>query len=366
MRFNSKMIVIAIILALISFMCLNLYFSYSYVFRSKSSANVVSISTSGNLEATITYNSTSNLNLVSMLDSQGLAQNTYSEITISKNNVYSVFYNLNIGYAAESLPAGKTTSDLIPLEYIKVALYTMNGNTLSENPIVGPVRIADLPLSSANNLTPFTALYTLGFGTFETNSQSAKYALKTWIDIDTPDMYENYVVYLGMSVDQEVLKNKSRYGIGGVVKDGENSPVSGAIVSLQNGMIKATTNASGGYTLSAVPAGTWNLSVDYNDSTYATTIHIDHGSAVSLRQIGPNNGSANEYLQASAYTYYTTPYKIIKSTSRLSSSNNQANKEYTIPKSYELIGYDDSDILNITDLQIQLDTNNSLTLSITS
>ena len=364
MKFDKKIVIIVTILALISFVSLTLVFSYSYVLRSKSSANVYNITT-GNLSATLTYNATTNLTLEVLNETAGLAQNNYGEISISKNDAYSIFYTINIGYVTDNLPEGKTVDNFLPLEYVKVALFTMNGNEVSETPLVGPVRVADLPLFSVDSQSPYTATYILGFGTFAEYSQSAKYALKARVDADIAD-FDNIIVHLGASVNLEPLLSKSRYNVSGIVIDNFNEPVAGAVVSLQNGMIKTTTNASGAYTLSNVPSGTWNLSVTDDVRTYETTIHVDYGSEVELIPIGPNNGSAGSYLQASAYTYYTTPYKILKNNDLGLTTNSKADARYTVPVAYKLIGEDSFNVLNISNLQLKLDSSKVLTLSMTS
>ena len=61
-----------------------------------------------------------------------------------------------------------------------------------------------------------------------------------------------------------------------------------------------------------------------------------------FRTIGTNTGAASTYLQASAYTYYTTPYKILtySGNSLTNSTNGLASGTYTIPVSYEITGTD--------------------------
>ena len=82
---------LVVMMALISFMCLSLGVSYSYVMRSKVSGNAMIITT-GNLTSSVNYTSASYI-LSAMTDEEGLAQEDYGVITITKNNVYSVFYH---------------------------------------------------------------------------------------------------------------------------------------------------------------------------------------------------------------------------------------------------------------------------------
>ena len=203
MKHNKYTLIIVVIMALISFLCLTLGVSYSFVMRTKVSANAMVITT-GNLTSTVNYTADDFI-LYAMEDSEGVGQEDYGVISISKNNVYSVFYTMNIGYAVDSLSSSQDVGRLIPMEYIKVALFTMSGNTVSSTPVIGPVALSDLTVSSVNSDSIFRDTYLLNYGTFNAGSQSAKYALKVWIDKDTPDIYDEGLVYLGINVDIEKM-----------------------------------------------------------------------------------------------------------------------------------------------------------------
>lgn len=354
---------LVVMMALISFMCLSLGVSYSYVMRSKVSGNAMIITT-GNLTSSVDYTSASYI-LSAMTDEEGLAQEDYGVITITKNNVYSVFYTMNISYAVNSIPQDNTVGDLMPMEYIKVALYPMSGTTLASTPVVGPVSISDLTMASVSADSVFRDTYLLNYETFNSGSQNAKYAIKVWLDKDTPAKYDEYLIYLGINVDQETLVSKSLYNLSGTVVNSSGTAVNGAKVSFHNGKITSTTS-SGAYSLANVPTGTYNLSVVYNGVEYKTTMHIKGGSAVSLASTGTQTGAAGTYLQNSAYTYYTSPGSILKANSLTTSSNQLSTATYTIPNAYVLTGVESLSVLPISNLKLTLNADNTLGVSIAS
>lgn len=361
MKNNNRILVIVVLMAVISFMCLTIGVSYSYVTRTKASKNAVSITT-GNLSSMVTFNTLSNTEIEIMEDDDALSSSydSYGTFQIDKSNVYTVFYYITVGYAT-------TGDDLLPFEYLKVALYSVNGSTYTK--VAGPVRVADLPIyngTASGGTTPFGALYTLGFGTFATGSASKAYALKAWLDSDTPDDYDSATISLGVVVDQITNVSNTYYNFSGTIVDSSSNAVTGATVKLlQNEAVTATSASEGSYTLSNVPTGTWTLQVVNGNDTYETMIHVKSGSSVGFRTIGTNTGAASTYLQASAYTYYTTPYKILTYTgnSLTNSTNGLASGAYTIPVSYEITGTDTLSVTTISSLNMTLNANGTITLA---
>ena len=337
-------------------MSLSFSVSYSFITSSKVSNNVVKLATS-NLDATVTYTTLSNQEFSFLSDADGLNQVSYSTVQINKTHPYTVFYYINVGYS-------RTETDLLPLEDARIAIYSVDGSgNLSANPIVGPMTIADLPVFSATTYSD--AFYTAFYGTFGTGTQSAKYAIKIWGDENSSNLYDEMHLYLGTSVTQYPLLNKTFYNISGIVRDNSNNPVSGATVSLQNGIVTATTNSSGQYTLTNVPTGTWNLDVTSSGNKYSTMVHVESGNAENFATVGPNTGTSGSYLQTTAYTYFMTPYKILKysGNSLTNNSNSAASGSYTIPSSYRIVGVDSLSVLSITGINMTLAANNVLTLA---
>lgn len=361
MKNNRNMPIIVLMAALISFLCLSLGVSYSYVMKSNVSATAMIITT-GDLSSTIEYKA-SNFLLTSMDDESGLAQTDYGVITVSKDNVYTVFYTLNIGYAVDSLPAEESVGKLLPMEYIKVALFNVNGTSVSKEPIVGPVLLSDLVVSEVNGDSNFRNNYLLSFGKFNPGSDSGKYALKVWIDENTPDSYDESLIYLGINVKQETLVSKSFYTLSGQVFDKDGNLLSGEYeVSINNGNI-VTTNSSGNLSVQSVPNGTYPISVKYNGVVYKSTIHIEHADNISVSSTGGSTGNSNTYIQSSAYTWYTTPGLILRSNNLSTTSNQLVPGTYTVPASYVIKAPESLSVTTIDNLKITLLENGGLTIT---
>ena len=359
MKDNKTILVIVMILGVMAFISLTVKVSYSFVMQSSSASNVVTITT-GNLSSNLSYEPVNNVIISSMSDSDGNNQSDYAQVLISKNNIYSVFYNINIGYETASV---NNTANLVPLEYVKAALYSVDYSTgyiTNTTPVVGPVRVADLPLYSIDTNNVFNDKYVLSFGTLAGNSQNIGYGLKVWIDSTAPDEYDGAELALGVTVEQETLVSQTFYNISGTVKDTSNNLVSGATVSLQNGLITATTNASGAFTLTNVPTGTYNLTITYSENEYNGTIHIETGSSSSISWTSPTASASGTYLQSTGYTYYTTPYKIKKANSLTTTTNEVTSTTYTAPSAIKIVGIESLSTQNISGLSLKLGSNNTI------
>lgn len=353
MKRNNGMLIMVIILTLISLMCLSFGVSYSFVTRSRLNKDTVVIDT-GNLTSTVSYEPIKNLELMAMSDEEALQNNDYGIFTITKDNVYSVFYYITIGYTESS-------EKLLPLENVKVALYeVIDGFNISDKPVAGPAVVADLPVYEGT--LPYDAMYTLTFGKFESGNHSKTYALKAWIADDTSDTYDNYDINIGVKVEQVTIRSKSFYNLNGEVYNESGNVIDNAKILLQKGTITKDIVDSK-YSLENVPTGTWILDIIYNDSVYTTTLNIDSGEEVKLQEINNKNGNSGDYLQKVAYTYYTTPYQIIKFNNFEKSSNEIVNKDFNIPISYKLTGIDTLDTTNIDNLNFTLNYDKSIVVS---
>jgi len=361
MKNNKHMPIIVLMATLISFMCLSLGVSYSYVMRSKVSATAMIITT-GDLTSTIEYDA-KNFMLSSMADESGLFQEDYGVITISKDNVYTVFYTLNIGYAVDSLSSGQSVGNFLPMEHIKVALFEMNGNVPKSEPVVGPVLLSDLVVSKVNGDSNFRNNYLLSFGSFSPGEDSVKYAIKVWIDDKTPDSYDESLVYLGISVDQETMVSKTFYNLNGQVLDASGSAITGDYqVSINNGNILYSGNG-GIFNLPSVPNGTYPISVKYNDTVYKSTIHIRNSDTTVVSNTSGSTGNANTYIQTAAHTWYTTAGAILRANNLSTTSNQLATSTYTIPTSYIISAPESLSVINIDNLKIRLTNDGSLSIS---
>ncbi len=351
--------VIVVFLAVISLTCISIGTSYSYLSKISVSTTAQTIVT-GNLNATLSYTQITNAQVMPLSDEEGINQTTYAKVAISKQNVYTVFYTLNIGYSTDSLSSyGLTKSDLLPLEFVRIAIFDSASST---TPIAGPVSIAELPLLSVDTSDHYNDVYLLSFANFAAGSVNKTYYIKAWLNPETPDELDGKAILLDVNIEQVPLVGKSLYNLKGTVKV-DGTAVSGATLSIQNNTIKATSS-SGAYTLSNVPVGTYNLNIDYNNKSYETTVHIQSGASASVTTRAATTCSANEYLQNCAYTYYTTVNKLIKTNSLTSYSTVAPTSSYSAPASYVITGGESLAILDITGINININSSTgAVTLS---
>lgn len=359
MRKENTSPLIVTILAVISLACISVGVSYSYLSKI-SSSNVTANIQTGNLNATLSYVQITDGALVPLSDSDGVNQTTYAKVSISKNNQYTVFYTINISYSVDSLSSyGITTDDLLPLEYVRVALFDSIDSNI---PLVGPIAITELPLQSVDTINHYKDIYTLAFGNFIAGSDTKDYYIKAWLDPITPEINEGRSILLDVNITQNPLVSTSIYNLSGnVTVDG--TAVTGAVVSLQNGLVNSTTS-NGAFNLTNVPIGTYNLSVNYNNNKYETTVNISSGSSENVSARSSATCEAGSYLQNCAFTYFTTVDKIVKMNSITSGSNTQLASSYNLPTSYLITGTESISVLDISGINIAVSTaSNSVTLS---
>ena len=362
---KDKVLALSVILmTLLSFACLTFNVAYSWVNSNKvTNSGASKTITTGNLNTTVTYTSTSLGDMEIMSDDEGIAQEAYSKISITKNNVYSVYYTIHLGYNYSSVGTSEY-STLLPLEYVKVALFKMSGTTVSSTPIAGPVSIAELPLFTVTSTSqPYQDTYVFATDIFDnaSNSQSATYALKAWLDGATPDSYDGYYVYLKAGVRYETLISKSIYNISGTVK-ANGTASSGAVVSLvQNTAKTSTSTSAGAYTLSNVPEGIYTLNVKIGGVNYRKTVQIvgdvtTTGGTVT-NSTACSSCTSGTYLQNTAYTYNLSPKEIMnKNPSVVTNSNSSASVSYTLPTSYKIHGLDTISVTNLTGIILNVNT----------
>jgi hypothetical protein len=70
-------------------------------------------------------------------------------------------------------------------------------------------------------------------------------------------------------------------GVLGQVVDSTSQPVSGANVSINDGLYTQSTTSTGSYNFTAVPAGSWTVSATSNGKTASATVTVTSGSAAT-------------------------------------------------------------------------------------
>jgi len=70
-------------------------------------------------------------------------------------------------------------------------------------------------------------------------------------------------------------------GVLGQVVDSTSQPVSGANISINNGLYVQTTNGTGNYNFTTIPAGTWTVTATANGHSASTMATVASGSAAT-------------------------------------------------------------------------------------
>lgn len=355
-------VIIVVFLVVISFACLSIGTAYAYL--STVSVGGTQNITTGNLSANLTINGMENVEIAPMSDEEGLNQTTYAKVVIDKNNQYTVFYSLNLSYSMDSLPSTLTKDDLLPLDFIKVAVFASDTDSIaSAVQISDPVKITELPMQSVDTTDHYNDEYMLTFNTFKVQSDKKYYFIKAWLVQDTPDTLDGKYIYLDANVNQEPLVSKSLYNFTNISVSLDTTALSsGYTIKLQKGAITGTTS------LTNVPTGTYLLEVVYNGNTYSTTVKIkevdDTNTTEGVSTLSGKTCGANEPLQNCAYTYYTTIDKLIRKNDITTYSNVNPTTSYNVPNSYVIVGKDSLGVSEISGLKLTLNSSDySITLS---
>lgn len=355
-------VIIVVFLVVISFACLSIGTAYAYL--STVSVGGTQNITTGNLSANLTINGMENVEIAPMSDEEGINQTTYAKVVIDKNNQYTVFYSLNLSYSMDSLPSTVTKDDLLPLDFIKVAVFASDTDSIaSAVQISDPVKITQLPMQSVDTTDHYNDEYMLTFNTFKVQSDKKYYFIKAWLVQDTPDTLDGKYIYLDANVNQEPLVSKSLYNFTNISVSLDTTALSsGYTIKLQKGAITGTTS------LSNVPTGTYLLEVVYNGNTYSTTVKIkevdDTNATEGVSSLSGKTCSANEPLQNCAYTYYTTVDKLIRKNDITTYSNVNPTTTYSVPNSYVIVGKDSLGVSEISGLKLTLNSSDySVTLN---
>ena len=317
---KKSILVIVLIMGVLSFCCLTISFSYSYIEKQRITNNSIS-SNIGNYNVVPSVsNISSSLSLMS--DNEGLAQADYSLINISSNSGYNVYYNTIIGYNT-SFSSGWTANDLIPLEYVRYAIFDVNNNVVADTPLAGPAYLNDLPVNSASTSNVYNSDYFMMFGIIEPGIKEKKFAFKFWADENTPIDYQSSMLKLSASVNTETLVTRNLFEVSGTAYyyDWYDCYVlPGATVSLNHGIVKTTTDENGHFTLPIITEGTYLLSIENSFINAEMTFNITIGNANTIAYTPTGSAKASN-IPSFAYTNYMTPYLTLRWNSVSGTSN---------------------------------------------
>lgn len=347
-------------------------FSYASFFTVKTNTNNQTVTTGtlavsyGGKTAAIQKN-----NMTAISDEMGLNQNEASLIYIQNTGSLDSTFTLNVGYDMENFLARSGSSDkdvLTPLDYIKIAVYEYNGIN-DETLIVGPITIADLPVYSVNQGDYRYNRYSLLFdtvGSTTSGNATKTYKVKMWLsDKAIPAASYSYF-YVDTQIVAEVLNAKMNYNFTGTLVDSAGTPLNEATISLQNGSLISSTDASGNFTLNGVYPGTYNLDITYDGKIYKGNLTVEEGTNNAIESLGTSfvaDGATSIYNVA--HSYKTTVSKILEINNFNTYSNATifvSDKTYNLRPTYKFTGGFET---NITGLKITLDTtNNNYTISL--
>ena len=332
--------------------------SYASFFTVKTNTNNQSIST-GTLQVSYGNDTTSAINkenMESISDELGLSLNGDGNVKvlfIQNTGSLNSTFTVNVGYDMENFTnrqGYKSTDPLTPLDYIKIAVYEYNGIN-DETLIVGPVTIADLPIYSSNSDYRYNR-YSLFFDTVggTSNGDATKtYKIKTWLSDKAIPAARYTYFYINSEVVAEVENAKMSYNLSGVLKNSSNSALNGAVISLQNGSIKTTTNSSGAFSLNGVYPGVYNLDITYNGITYKGNLTVEEGDSNKLTSLGSSFSGSTSSIFYIAKNYGTTISNIINKnniTTYSTAINFTSGATYNLNPTYKLVGGSEENINN--------------------
>lgn len=251
-------------------------------------------------------------------DEEGMAQDASSVIYIQNTGNLDATFTLNIGYDVTNYQTrvnGEPTQ-LIPLDYVKVAVFEKGASINEERLLIGPVTITDLPIYRLDNNPDDTYLNTryslmIGrIGNTENGDAARTYKIKAWVDSDAPQSVSYNYFYLNTEIVAAVENAKMNYNISGTLMDLENNSLSGATITFHNGSQKVITDSDGKYTLNGVYPGTYNIDISYNNKNYAGNISVAEGNGENIESLGSTFEGSGIHNIAAAYG--TTLKKILK------------------------------------------------------
>ena len=344
-------------------------YSYGAFFSVKTNSNNQTVTT-GTLAVSYTNASTSmdKGQMQSMSDEKELKNKKDSLIYIQNTGSLDSTFTLTVGYDMDNFTARTTyqdTDELTPLDYVMVAVYEHSGGV--DTLVVEPTAVAELPIYEVNSSDSRYNRYAILFDTVGSTSSgnaTKTYKVKMWLSDKAIPAASYTFFYLNAEIIAEVENAKMAYNLSGTVSSG-GSALNGAVVSVQNGSVTSTTDASGNYTISGLYPGTYNLDITYNGITYKGNLTVVEGTSNSLISNGTTFNSTSNIF-AVANTYKTTIAKIIDVNDIDTYSTEvtfNSNTAYKLAPTYTFTGGAEE---KVTGLNISLDTTNqtySLTLN---
>lgn len=310
MKGSNRIYLFVTVFVIVVVVGLTASFSYAYVIKARSFNNNIQIAT-GDFGSNLTFTSV-NYNLTSLSDSDGMSQSNYGIIEINgTNNDYSTYYEIGLGYDTDAiLSQGATATDLIPLEYVRIAIYAINGSTVSSSPVVGPVAITELPLLSIDTDNYLNDMYRVHWD-YEDAGASRKFAIKFWLDQHTPVENNGKHIYLGSTVKQQAKREVNFYNL-----FFNDLNLNGSAYNGSGFFDGRPCSFVGLWTSPYLPEGVHTITVLNNGNRVTRSFVIEHvlsSSDIGISVISPTSASITSAgsPQSIAYTYGTTINQIL-------------------------------------------------------
>ncbi len=344
-----------IIISVICLTTMTLGFSYAVFFDIDSSSTNQNIQT-GSLIVEFDSSSSAivNNNMLPTPDEVGVASGNASTIYLQNNGSLDSNFELTIGYDKTSFfeAADYTSSDkLIPLEFLKLAIFEYNPSSGESTMLGDIVNLADLSPSSGADKSYI--LYESSIGRSSSGSNAKTYTIKVWLDEYAPSYLSTYKLYLKLGINAGVTEALTDYTINGTLKNTSDAAIANANISIQNGYINTTSDANGNFTITDISEGKYSLKVtDSSGNESYGTFTVLEGSVVGLSKYSQTHTVATgNTLEDIAYTYSTSINNIKKVNNILTNSNESNLTEGSvviIPNVYRINAGQSSVINNLT------------------
>ncbi len=340
---------------LVSVICLTvmtLGFSYAVFFDIDTSTSNQNIET-GTLVVEFGSSTSSivNNNMLPTPDAVALESESMSTIYLQNNGSLDSDFVITLGYDYEAFNAASSPeSNLIPLEFLNTAIFEYNPST-GESVIVSDiVSLADLVPNDLNSET--YNLYQSVIGKSSSGSNAKTYIVRIWLDEFAPEYLSNYKLYLKLGVSAQATEATTNYTVKGVLKENSTN-LANANISIQNGYIKTTTDASGNFTLSGLKQGNYNIKIiSSSGDTFTGTFSLKESDIESLsKYVGTHQITYGNNIENVAYTY-TTSINNLKQVNLMMKNSKDTelieDQSIIIPNVYQINGGPDSEISGLT------------------
>ncbi len=314
-----------------------------------------------NVEFGSSSSSIVNYNMVPVTDEVGLASEAQSVVYLQNTGSLDTVYDLNIGYDLEEYNNFLTTNPnakLIPIEYIKIALFEYNNDTMQMELVSDIMTMGDLLVSNTSTLDEDTAFYNIYSSSIEkmSSGNNAKtYAVKIWLDEFSSEEIINYSLFLKFEVVSTIKESLQDYNINANLLNSDGSNLIGATISIDNGSQTKISDENGLFILNNMRQDTYKINVNKDNINYVCTFSFKESNENKIGNYLTNHVvTEGQSIQSIANTYSTT-VKLIREKNNmkfLSSIHNDVLLSYSpllLPNTQEIVAGSNTELnMNLT------------------